>query len=99
MPNVRTKEPPRLQAGEYVRYVVCFEREGNSWGAYVPDLPGCVAVGKSKEKVQTLIAEAIDFHIEGLHLAGEEVPKPTSKLPDHKTSDETSAFVETQFPL
>ena len=32
MPNVRTKEPPRLQAGEYVRYVVCFEREGNSWG-------------------------------------------------------------------
>ena len=68
-------------------------------GAYVPDLPGCVAVGKSKEKVQTLIVEAIDFHIEGLRLAGEEVPKPTSKLPVHKTSDETSAFVETQVPL
>ena len=29
-----------------MKYVVCFEREGNSWGAYVPDLPGCVAVGK-----------------------------------------------------
>ena len=82
-----------------MKYVVCFERKGNSWGAYVPDLPGCVAVGKSKEKVQTLIAEAIEFHIEGLRLAGEDVPKPTTKIPPHNTSDETSAVVETQVPL
>ena len=82
-----------------MKYVVCFEREGNSWGAYVPDLPGCVAVGKSKEKVQTLIAEAIEFHIEGLRLAGEEIPKPNTKLPAHKTLDETLEFIETQVPL
>lgn len=82
-----------------MKYVVCFEREGNSWGAYVPDLPGCVAVGKSKEKVQKLIAEAIEFHIEGLRLAGEDIPKPTTKLPTHKTSGETSEFIETQVPL
>ena len=79
-----------------MKYVVCFEREGDSWGAYVPDLPGCVAVGKSKEKVHTLISEAIEFHIEGLRLAGEDVPKPTFKLPPHKTSDETSTFIEAQ---
>ena len=82
-----------------MKYVVCFEREGNSWGTYVPDLPGCVAVGKSKEKVQTLIVEAIEFHIEGLRLAGEEIPKPTTKLPAHKTSGETLEFIETQVPL
>ena len=82
-----------------MKYVVCFERDGDSWGAYVPDLPGCVAVGKSKEKVQTLIAEAIEFHIEGLRLAGEDVPKPTTKLPNHKTLDETSTFIEAQVPL
>ena len=76
-----------------MKYVVCFERDGNSWGAYVPDLPGCVAVGKSKEKVQTLIAEAIEFHIEGLRLAGEDVPKPTTKLPSKKTSDEICEFI------
>ena len=76
-----------------MKYVVCFERDGNSWGAYVPDLPGCVAVRKSKEKVQTLIAEAIEFHIEGLRLAGEDVPKPTTKLPSDKTSDETYEFI------
>lgn len=82
-----------------MKYVVCFEREGNSWGAYVPDLPGCVAVGKSKEKVQTLIVEAIEFHIEGLRLAGEEIPKPTTKLPDHKPSGVTSELIETRVQL
>lgn len=61
------------------RYLVIFEHpeEGTDWGAYVPDLPGCVAVAKTREACEALIREAIDFHIEGLLLGGDKVPKPT----------------------
>ncbi|WP_414623533.1 type II toxin-antitoxin system HicB family antitoxin [Calothrix sp. CCY 0018] len=49
-----------------MRYVVVIEKAETSYGAYVPDLPGCVAVAKSVEEVKTLIAEAIEFHLEGI---------------------------------
>ena len=49
-----------------MQYLVIFEKGQNSYGAYVPDLPGCVAVGETMEEVRRLIAEAIEFHIEGL---------------------------------
>ena len=62
------------------RYAVVIERGPTSYGAYVPDLPGCIAVGESLEKVSALIREAIEFHIEGLRDAGEPVPEPTSEL-------------------
>lgn len=60
------------------RYLVIFERpeEGTDWGAYVPDLPGCVAVAKTRDACERLIKEAIEFHIEGLLLGGEIVPRP-----------------------
>ncbi len=61
-----------------MKYAVVFEHEGNAYGAYVPDLPGCVAVGKSREEVERLIREAIAFHIEGLRENGEAIPEPTS---------------------
>lgn len=60
-------------------YLVIYEHGPTSWGAYAPDLPGCVAVGHSREEVARLIREAIDFHIEGLHLAGCPVPEPASE--------------------
>lgn len=47
-----------------------------SYGAYVPDLPGCIAVGETLEEVSALIVEAIAFHIEALQDAGEPVPQP-----------------------
>jgi predicted RNase H-like HicB family nuclease len=59
-------------------YVVVFEQEGEAWGAHVPDLPGCVAVGKSRDEVEKLIAEAIPLHIESLREHGEAVPSPTT---------------------
>jgi predicted RNase H-like HicB family nuclease len=59
-------------------YVVVFEHEGEAWGAYVPDLPGCVAVGKSREEVEKLIAEAISLHIQSMREHGEVVPAPTT---------------------
>jgi len=62
------------------RYVVIIEKGPTSYGAYVPDLPGCAAVGDTEAEVRRLIEEAIDFHIEGLRLAGEPVPEPTSTV-------------------
>jgi len=61
-----------------MRYMVVIERGEKSWGAHVPDLPGCVAVGETKDEVLRLIREAIDFHIEGLRENGLPVPAPAS---------------------
>lgn len=59
-------------------YAVIIEGEGDSYSAYVPELPGCIATGKSVAEVEKLIREAIDFHIEGMREAGEPVPPPTA---------------------
>lgn len=59
-----------------MQYVVIFEKGENGYGAYVPDLPGCIAVGETLEEVRALIVEAIAFHIEALQDAGEPVPQP-----------------------
>jgi predicted RNase H-like HicB family nuclease len=61
-----------------VDYVVILERGKKSFGAYVPDLPGCVAVGKTKEETLRLIREAIAFHLEGMRKDGLPIPEPSS---------------------
>lgn len=61
-----------------MRYLVVVERGPTSHGAHVPDLPGCIAVGESREEVLTLIREAIEFHIEGLKRDGQPIPAPAS---------------------
>jgi predicted RNase H-like HicB family nuclease len=61
-----------------MKYAVVFEQGPSSVGATVPDLPGCVAVGGTLDEVRALIAEAIEFHIEGMILHGETVPEPTT---------------------
>ncbi|MGA2715033.1 MAG: type II toxin-antitoxin system HicB family antitoxin [Bryobacteraceae bacterium] len=61
-----------------MKYAVLFEQGPSSVGATVPDLPGCVAVASTLDEARTLIAEAIEFHIEGMLLHGEEVPEPTT---------------------
>ncbi|HEX9962201.1 MAG TPA: type II toxin-antitoxin system HicB family antitoxin [Pyrinomonadaceae bacterium] len=63
-----------------MRYVVIFEEGENSFGAYVPDLPGCVAVAETREEVLQLIQEAIEFHPEGLRESGEPIPQPISRI-------------------
>jgi predicted RNase H-like HicB family nuclease len=63
-----------------MRYAVVIEKGPESFGAYVPDLPGCVAVGGSRKEVVRLIQEAIGFHIEGLREGGEPVPEPSSSV-------------------
>lgn len=61
-----------------MRYAVVIEKGSTSYGAYVPDLPGCVAVGETIEEVRELIQEAIEFHLEGLKEEGLSVPEPIS---------------------
>ncbi|MBZ5582849.1 MAG: type II toxin-antitoxin system HicB family antitoxin [Acidobacteriia bacterium] len=60
------------------KYAVTFEKASNNWAAYVPDLPGCVTTGRTLDETRRLIAEAIEFHIEGLRMDGEPVPEPTT---------------------
>jgi predicted RNase H-like HicB family nuclease len=59
--------------------MVVIERGETSWGAHVPDLPGCAAVGETREEVLHLIREAIEFHIDGLRQDGLPVPAPSSE--------------------
>jgi predicted RNase H-like HicB family nuclease len=63
-----------------MKYAVIIEKGEKGYGAYVPDLPGCIAAGDTKEEVKKLIHEAIEFHIEGLKEDGEEIPQPTSSI-------------------
>ncbi len=62
-----------------MQYAVLIEKGKDSFGAYVPDLPGCVAVGDSPEEAQQLIREAIALHIDGLREDGLPVPEPTTQ--------------------
>ncbi len=61
-----------------MRYGIVIEKGENSYGAYVPDLPGCVAVAETLEEVNTLIREAVQLHLGGLREDGLPIPEPTS---------------------
>ena len=60
-------------------YAVLIEKGKRSYGAFAPDLPGCVAVARTLKEVQRLIREAVEFHIEGMMLHGEEIPEATTQ--------------------
>lgn len=60
-------------------YLVIFEKSDNGFGAYVPDLPGCVAAGPTRAITESLIREGIAFHLEGLALEGLPIPEATSE--------------------
>ena len=61
-----------------MKYTVVIEKTENNYGAYVPDLPGCVAVAETQDELMELIKEAMEFHIESMQLDGEEIPEPTN---------------------
>ncbi len=61
-----------------MKYAVVVEKSDTGYGAYVPDLPGCVAVGETLAKTEHLIREAIEFHLEGLREDGIPVPNPST---------------------
>jgi len=61
-----------------MKYLVIVEKGESSFGAYVPDLPGCAAAAETKEELVKLIREAIEFHIEGLRADNLPIPRPIS---------------------
>ncbi len=63
-----------------LNFAVVFERTPNNYGAYVPELPGCVATGDSWREIQAAVREAIAFHIEGLAADGNPIPNPQMSI-------------------
>lgn len=61
-----------------MKYLVVIEKGPASFGAYVPDLPGCVAVAKTRREVKRLIRDAIHLHVEDLQKRGYSIPKATA---------------------
>jgi predicted RNase H-like HicB family nuclease len=61
-----------------MKYTVIIEASAGNYSSYVPDLPGCIATGRTLEEVKRVMREAIAFHIEGLRENGLPVPPPTS---------------------
>lgn len=59
-----------------MKYTVILEKGESSYGAYVPDLPGCIAAGETEEQTLSLIKEAIEFHLEGFREEGRAIPEP-----------------------
>ncbi|MCL4499552.1 MAG: type II toxin-antitoxin system HicB family antitoxin [Chloroflexi bacterium] len=60
-------------------YLVIYERTENNWAAYSPDVPSCIATGKTRADVEQNYKEALAFHIEGLKEEGLPVPEPTTE--------------------
>ncbi len=59
-----------------MRYAVVIEKAKDNYSVYVPDLPGCVATGRTREEAEREIRDAIQFHLEGLREDGAEIPEP-----------------------
>jgi len=63
-----------------MKYAVVIEKAESNYSAYVPDLPGCIATGKTIEEVETEIRNAIEFHLEGMKQDGQTIPLPSSAV-------------------
>ncbi len=63
-----------------MQYALVIEKSSTGYGAYVPDLPGCVAVAETEAEVRELIREAIEFHLDGMRESGEPIPEPATRV-------------------
>lgn len=61
-----------------MKYLVLYEKGPTSWGAYIPDLPGCVAAGDTLEEVKQLIREGMELHLDSMREDGDPIPEPTT---------------------
>ena len=59
-----------------MKYAVVIEKTGNGYSAYLPDLPGCIAAGDTLEETESLIQEAVTYHLVMLRENGDPVPEP-----------------------
>jgi len=63
-----------------MKYAVVYEEAPHNWAAYVPDLPGCVATGRTRTEVRRRIREAIGLHLEAMRSRGERVPETSAAV-------------------
>ena len=63
-----------------MRYAIVIEKASSNYAAYVPDLPGCIATGVTVAETESLIREAIEFHLDGLKEDGLPIPPPSSQV-------------------
>jgi predicted RNase H-like HicB family nuclease len=63
-----------------MRYAVVIEKAESNYAAYVPDLLGCVATGKTKQEAEQQIREAIEIHLRGMREDGLLIPEPSSEV-------------------
>jgi len=62
-----------------LRYLVVIEKANGNYSAYVPDVPGCVATGRTPEETHRHIAEALAMHLKGLEEDGLSIPVPQAQ--------------------
>ncbi len=60
-----------------MKYAVIYERSSNGWGASIPDLPGCVALGFTLEETEELIRGAVEQHLRAMREDGDPIPEPS----------------------
>lgn len=70
------------------RYLVVLEKGESNYGAYLPDLPGCVALGDTLEETLALMREALAMHLEGMIEDGDTIPEPST----------TGEYIEVEIP-
>lgn len=63
-----------------MRYAVVYERTPNNYAAYVPDLPGCIATGETRDEVERLIRDGIRLHLDSMRRSGESIPAATTTV-------------------
>lgn len=63
-----------------MEYAIVIEKSATGYGAYVPDLPGCVAVAKTEAEVRKLIREGIEIYLDETRRDGDPIPVPTSRV-------------------
>jgi predicted RNase H-like HicB family nuclease len=61
-----------------MRYAMIIEKGERNYSAYLPDLPGCIATGKTPEEVKRRMSEAVELHLRGMREDGLPIPEPTS---------------------
>jgi predicted RNase H-like HicB family nuclease len=63
-----------------MKYAIVIETADNNYSAYAPDLPGCVATGQTVEETESMMREAIEFHLDGLREDDQPIPLPSSRV-------------------
>jgi len=63
-----------------MRYAIVIEKAESNYSAYVPDLPGCIATGRTVAETEKLIREAIELHLSGMREDGTPIPTPSSQV-------------------